>query len=106
MTCERQLVRVNKLAHGNWMVRGNVGPGQRFAIIREVIMNRQFTFLMSMAIFLAICYPASAKTQPVCSLLPQSLLIREAIHAKESPSNTAGTHIDKNLIPDFGEVTP
>jgi hypothetical protein len=106
MTCERQLARVNKLAHGNWMVRGNAGPGQRFAIIREVIMNRQFTFLMSMAIFMAICYPASAKAQPVCSLAPQSLLVRMAIDVNDSSSNTAGTRIDKNLIPDFGEVTP
>jgi protein tyrosine phosphatase (PTP) superfamily phosphohydrolase (DUF442 family) len=88
------------------MVRGNAGPDRRFAIIRTVAMNRQFTFLISAAILIAICYPASAKTQPVCSQLPQSFLIHGAIEERESPSNTARTRIDKNLIPDFGEVTP
>src|ERR1700680_4497188 len=69
-------------------------------------MKRQFTLLIGTAILMAICYPASAKIQPACSPLPQSLLIHEAIDEKESPANTARTRIDQKLIPDFGEVTP
>ena len=69
-------------------------------------MNRQSGFLISLAISIAICYPASARTQPLCPPLPRSLLIHKAIDQNEPSSNTAGTHIDKNLIPDFGEVTP
>jgi hypothetical protein len=59
-----------------------------------------------MAIFMVATCPASAKTQLACSLLSQSALIQAAMGQQESPAHTGVTHIDKNLIPDFGEVTP
>jgi len=49
---------------------------------------------------------ASARTQLACSRFSQASLIQEAMGQQESPAHTRITHIDKNLIPDFGEVTP
>jgi len=59
-----------------------------------------------MAIFMVATCPASAKTQLACSLLSQSALIQAAMGQQESPAHARITRIGKNLIPDFGEVTP
>jgi hypothetical protein len=69
-------------------------------------MNRRLAFLINLAIFMAASCPASAKTQPACSLFSQSSLIQEAMVQQQSPGHTSGNHIDKKLIPDFGEVAP
>jgi hypothetical protein len=69
-------------------------------------MNRRLAFLINMAIFMVATCPASAKTQLACSLLSQSSLIQDAMGQQESAAHARVTRIDKNLIPDFGEVTP
>src|SRR5258706_3605087 len=69
-------------------------------------MNRRLAFLINMAIFMVATCPASAKTQLACSLLSQSALIQAAMGQQESPAHARITRIDKNLMPDFVEVTP
>jgi protein tyrosine phosphatase (PTP) superfamily phosphohydrolase (DUF442 family) len=69
-------------------------------------MSRQFTTLLHVAFFVALTCVHSTKAQPVYHSLPRSLLAQEPSDKQESDSGNSGMRIDKNLIPDFGEVTP
>src|ERR1700692_2834542 len=69
-------------------------------------MSRRFTVLLNVAFFVAITCVHSTKAQRVYHSLPRSLLTQEPSDKHESASGNSGMQIDKNLIPDFGEVTP
>jgi protein tyrosine phosphatase (PTP) superfamily phosphohydrolase (DUF442 family) len=69
-------------------------------------MNRRLAVLLNLAVFVAASCPTSANPRPAFTPFPRSLSFQKAIEEQESSSDTLGTRIDKNLIPDFGEVTP
>ena len=69
-------------------------------------MSRRSTVLLNVAFFVAITCVHSTKAQRVYHSLPRSLLTQEPSDKHESASGNSGMQIDKNLIPDFGEVTP
>ena len=69
-------------------------------------MTRQLAVLLSLALLVgATCiYPADAHR--ASHIVPQLLPTLEQSDKQEADSGNSGIHIDKNLIPDFGEVTP
>src|SRR6202047_5493460 len=69
-------------------------------------MSRRFTVLLNVAFFLAIACIHSTKAQCACRPVSPSLLTQEPSDKQESEIGNSGMHIDKHLIPDFGEVTP
>jgi hypothetical protein len=69
-------------------------------------MSRRFTVLLNVAFFLAIACIHSTKAQCACHPVSPSLLTQEPSDKQESDLGSSGMHIDKYLIPDFGEVTP
>ena len=69
-------------------------------------MSRRFTDLLNVAFLVALTCVHSTKAQSVHHSLPRSLLTQEPSDKQESDPGNSGMQIDKNLIPDFGEVTP
>src|ERR1700694_376345 len=69
-------------------------------------MSRRFIVLLNAALFVATTCILSAKVQGACHSVPRSLLTQEPSDKQDSDPGASGMHIDKNLIPDFGEVTP
>jgi protein tyrosine phosphatase (PTP) superfamily phosphohydrolase (DUF442 family) len=69
-------------------------------------MSRRFTVLLNVGFFVAITCVHSTKAQRAYHSLPRSLLTQEPSDKHESAPGNSGMQIDKNLIPDFGEVTP
>lgn len=69
-------------------------------------MSRRFTALLNVAFFVALTFVHSTKAQRMYHSLPRLLLTQEPSDKKESDPGNSGMQIDKNLIPDFGEVTP
>lgn len=69
-------------------------------------MSRRFTALLNVAFFVALTFVHSTKAQRMYHSLPRLLLTQEPSNKKESDPGNSGMQIDKNLIPDFGEVTP
>jgi tyrosine-protein phosphatase SIW14 len=69
-------------------------------------MSRQFTVLLNVVFFVAITCVHSTKAQRVNHSLPRSLLTQEPSDKQASDPGESGMQIDKNLIPDFAEVTP
>jgi tyrosine-protein phosphatase SIW14 len=68
-------------------------------------MSRRFTDLLNVAFLVALICVHSTKAQSVHHSLPRSLLTQEPSDKQESDPGNSGMQIDKNLIPDFGEVT-
>ena len=68
-------------------------------------MSRRFTDLLNVAFLVALICVHSTKAQSVHHSLPRSLLIQEPSGKQESDPGNSEMQIDKNLIPDFGEVT-
>jgi protein tyrosine phosphatase (PTP) superfamily phosphohydrolase (DUF442 family) len=69
-------------------------------------MGRRFTNLLKVAFFVALSYAHSTKAERVHHSLPRSLLTQKPFDKQETGSGKSGMQIDKNLIADFGEVTP
>src|ERR1700674_3423165 len=69
-------------------------------------MSRRFIALLNVALFVATTCTYSSKAQGACHSVPRSLLTQEPSDKQDSDPGASGVHIDKNLIPDFGEVTP
>ena len=69
-------------------------------------MSGRFPVLLNVGFFVALTCVHSTKAQRVYHSLPRSLLTQEPSDKHESASGNSGMQIDKNLIPDFGEVTP
>jgi hypothetical protein len=69
-------------------------------------MSRRFIVLLNAAFFVATTCILSAKVQGACHSVPRSLLAQDPSDKQESAPGNPEMHIDKNLIPDFGEVTP
>jgi protein tyrosine/serine phosphatase len=69
-------------------------------------MSGRFTFLLNVGFFVAVTCVHSTKAQRMNHSLPRSLLIQEPSDKQQSGPSNSGMQIDKNLIPDFGEVTP
>jgi tyrosine-protein phosphatase SIW14 len=69
-------------------------------------MCRRVSVLLNVAFFVtAACIP-SANAERTDHSVPPSLLTVTQSDKLESSRGNSGIHIDKNLIPDFGEVTP
>jgi protein-tyrosine phosphatase len=69
-------------------------------------MGRRFTVFLIVAFFLAITCIHSTKAHPESNPNSPSLLTQEPSGEHESVPGKSGMIIDKNLIPDFDEVTP
>lgn len=67
-------------------------------------MGRRFTDLLNVAFFVSLICVHSTKAQRLYRSLPRSSLTQSGEH--ESDSRNSGMQIDKDLIPDFSEVTP
>src|ERR1700692_5151449 len=69
-------------------------------------MSGRFPVLLNVGFFVALTCVDSTHAQRVYHSLPRSLLTQEPSDKQESGPGNSGMQIDKNLIPDFGEVTP
>src|ERR1700676_2207520 len=69
-------------------------------------MGRRFTVFLTVAFFVAITCIHSTKAHPESNPNSPSLLTQEPSDKHESVPGKSGMIIDKNLIPDFDEVTP
>jgi len=69
-------------------------------------MSRRSIALLNAALFVATTCTYSSKAQGACHSVPRSLRTQEPSDKQDSDPGASGVHIDKNLIPDFGEVTP
>jgi len=69
-------------------------------------MSRRIAVLLNVAfLVMATCIP-STSAELTHRSAPPSLLAARQSDKLESTRGNSGIHIDKNLIPDFGEVTP
>jgi hypothetical protein len=69
-------------------------------------MRRRPTILLNVAFFVAITCIYSTKAHSECPPMSLSLPTQELPDKHESVPGKSGMNIDKNLIPDFAEVTP
>jgi tyrosine-protein phosphatase SIW14 len=69
-------------------------------------MCRRLTAFLSIAVSVAASCPLRAKAQPAFFLFCPSLATQQPTEEQESSRRSAEPRIAKNLVPNFGEVTP